>query len=154
MSNRQYKFRAWDKDIEKMIIPNKNDVWHPVIRMLDGKNYVDRGTSKNWILLQFTGLTDKNGKEIYEGDVVKWQGAGMLPCEEEVAWDVDYCGFILKDSQQNPNIKCEVIGNVYEGLYSGEKPDMIEGWKNNTEKPSQTPLKDTSSAKKQNEKLG
>ena len=49
-------------------------------------------------------------------------------------------------------LSAEVIGNIYEGLYSDEKLDILDEWKNNTEKQSQNPSKDTRSVGKQDEK--
>ena len=58
---RTIKFRAWDKWKKKMIQPNNGDFigWHA---MSNWKDCLE--------VMQFTGLTDKNGKEIYEGDIV------------------------------------------------------------------------------------
>ena len=56
---REIKFRAWDKNLHKFRYP---DLW-------------DNSMPSNWRdwyeLMQFTGLLDKNGKEIYEGDIVE-----------------------------------------------------------------------------------
>ncbi len=62
MNNRKIKFRAWDKDTKVMfdlvglVFPLPNTTYE------EGRNRV---------YMQFTGLLDKNGKEIWEGDIVK-----------------------------------------------------------------------------------
>lgn len=123
---RPIKFRAWDKDEKKMIIPKKSDVWHPVIRMLDGKNFVDRKNSKNWELMQFTGLHDKNGKEIYEGDIVK----SSMPYNDTtidkidvVEWNDEVCSFELTKGVRTffKGLIHEVIGNIW------ENPELLGG---------------------------
>lgn len=64
---REIKFRAWEKENKEMI----TDFW---IDSKDGEcfgKYSDEA-KPNWILMQYTGLTDKNGKEIYFDDIVKF----------------------------------------------------------------------------------
>lgn len=59
---REIKFRAWRKDTK---------VWEYGIAMgMDGKLCTNH--NEDYELVQYTGLKDKNGKEIYEGDVVCW----------------------------------------------------------------------------------
>ena len=87
----------------------------------------DSTTIKNINLMQFTGLTDKNGKEIYEGDIVK-QITGDAEDETYISEGIiEYlgCGFSLKIkdktyvSIRNFGDNLEVIGNIY------ENPDLL-----------------------------
>jgi len=120
---RPIKFRAWDKWGKKMYqevisinIIGVNGTYHSVNNPegLGGLLNIDGAE-----LQQFTGLLDKNGKEIYEGDIIKNDIDRLWVIE----WDKELCMFcqilysttgkILERMDLRFNAK-EVIGNIYE----------------------------------------
>jgi uncharacterized phage protein (TIGR01671 family) len=74
--NRELKFRLWDKEDNSWHNPNILEVWNDS-GQLEPFRYVKTGKLdpiymplENWTIQQYTGLKDKNDKEIYEGDII------------------------------------------------------------------------------------
>lgn len=122
---RTIKFRAWH--------PLAKEMWsHDEIFIEnDSINPMDWHKEHKWYLMQFTGLTDKNGKEIYEGDLLKgdnfiyrvWAVQGGFAININVGkWHNDIMleyPFPLQPLADEQTVSyvsnsCEVIGNIYE----------------------------------------
>lgn len=106
---REIKFRAWG--------PNTEHMWSwEELQPCDV--YVLFGCGEK-IVMQYTGLKDKNGKEIYEGDIV--QEAGTVA---PVSWDSARARFVYRTDTLTAGLyglMCTVIGNIY------ENPELLEG---------------------------
>ena len=108
---REIKFRVWKElhgvgDFQEggfMFVPKDNFV------------YELNNTNIHWRVMQYTGLKDKNGVEIYEGDVLEYKNGNKTA----VYWnpvDVSYVPLAAEDWRY----KSEVIGNIY------QNPELIK----------------------------
>jgi uncharacterized phage protein (TIGR01671 family) len=119
MKNREIKFRAWNLDSEKMILWDK----------LASLRYAIE--NERTVMMQYTGLKDKNGKEIYEGDIIKqgdnpecwfapraveFKNGSWMGGEIRIYVDQDKYDY---QGRVNQN-EWEVIGNIW------ENPELIK----------------------------
>ena len=118
------KFRAWTEEGKAMyygVYPFKDDT---LLLNYDGFAF-DEVPASDFILMQSTGLKDKNDGEIFEGDVVKYK-SGCYTYTEEVAYNKNFAGFGVRDANadviltfwvlaENVDLSSlEVVGNKYE----------------------------------------
>lgn len=138
--SRQLKFRAWDKD-KKWMVYDVQDAYDGLWsernsdEVNDYYGYVSTFQSftdeEEFNLMQYTGLKDKNGVEIYEGDIITTDlersyliveyrnGAFMLNCNDGLD---DYYDIFFSTSENPTEVwkYGEVIGNVY------ANPELLE----------------------------
>ncbi len=113
--NERFKFRAWDEQTKIYFYNAMIETLAPISVWL--KN--------GWVVEQCTGLKDKNGELIYEGDVllldpddpfalVVWDEDVAMFClqQEDVCYTFDNCGYTPRE--------IEIVGNIH------ENPELLE----------------------------
>ena len=103
MKNREIKFRVWDTEMH---------MWIYNIGM-GRNNTLCKGTEKRFHVMQFAGLKDKNGKEIYEGDIIRGETRNFEVIFYDGMFTTDVGRYLL-------NREYEKIGNIY------ENPELLE----------------------------
>ncbi len=138
---REIKFRAWHVIEKVMEYPMEEDILNPLVILLNGElrqakeeNLTELTArpleirSKDEIkLMQYTGLKYKNGKEVWENDIILYT-ASLIPLVKEVYEVVFYqgsFGFVKPSSERScamylQTSKLEVIGNIY------ESPELLQ----------------------------
>ena len=115
---RELKFRAWDGEHKEMVQAinwfieiDDGTVWENI--NVCGEDDLHERYVK---LMQFTGLLDKHGREIYEGDIIKYKWLSEFPVDV-VRWNDRLAEFNAYSLQHG-----EVIGNIY------EHAELLEEW--------------------------
>lgn len=139
--SREIKFRWWDRNHKRIIqsdclLINANGKTITEWVKIGDYDYL-LVAGENADLMQFTGLLDKKGKEIYEGDLIKIDGHGRIKPIIQVKWIAEKACFGFEASwvdEKNDNqlelymyhnfkeeiMTIEIIGNIY------ENPELLE----------------------------
>ena len=124
------RYRAWDKEFKEMVQVDALVFDEQIIKATYKNGNIVKEDLKNYVLMQSTGLFDKNGKEIFEGDVLKV--TNLSSWLEVVSFNENKAMFVSKETKRrveetplydlfNTDIfEVEIIGNIH------THPDLAE----------------------------
>lgn len=127
------RFRAWDKEFKEMVQVDALVFDEQLIKATYKNGNVVKEDLKNYVLMQSTGLKDKNGKEIFEGDILttgkrtgvvknhRTLGFYINDARGDNWWfgsDVDLAEF--EDFTKDVARKIGILGNIY------TNPELVE----------------------------
>lgn len=111
---REKKYRAWGK-YKKIMHESGNGSWGITDTKIGLKGFEkpkENEEADELILMQYTGLKDKNGKPIYEGDIVKYDS--LNEDGSFIEEPVEFHGGAFYPVSTQPGETFEIIGNIYE----------------------------------------
>ena len=128
---RDIKFRCWDTENKQMLKVQEldfEDTFYGGRLSIRADMYNDYFDIEDMILMQYTGLKDKNGKEIYEGDIIKIYAEGLGgEAIGKIVYDEYDLAFVLRNEVEElseclwyAEQQIEVIGNIY------DNPELLE----------------------------
>lgn len=114
---REIKFRAWNTIDRKML------KWSDIFHLPAWEIFPGTPEQRAFDIMQYTGLKDKSGKEIYEGDIVRYEDTHGEEQINTVEYNLEYGAFCFDRGVFVDTLNCaweiEVIGNIY------ENPELI-----------------------------
>src|SRR5690554_2183129 len=118
---REIKFRAWDDKSKEIFVVDVLAI-NPVTWDSGGTG-VSLAYQPHIKIMQYAGLKDKNGREIFEGDIVSYFGLKyeVLFKNGAFGWMEDGEFYSFNEMARSEFNKFEIIGNVY------ENPELLEG---------------------------
>jgi uncharacterized phage protein (TIGR01671 family) len=124
--NNRFNFRVWDKLAERMIYPHNDNQQHFIIDLNGRFHNLQNGSGgDDYVIQQYTGLTDSNDDPIYEGDILKNHYDVGNNIIGQVLYESDHGGYIFQwkrkgRGQDYKNLNCDVafesviVGNKFE----------------------------------------